>query len=62
MFYERDGKRVAYTIVAGPPLDDRSGHLRSRGRSVFEWVRDGHTCVISGSVDRAVLANAASWR
>ena len=61
VFYERDGKRVAYTIVAGPPLDDRSGHLRSRGRAVFEWVRDGHTCVISGSVDDALLAKASHW-
>lgn len=63
VFYERDGKRVAYTIVAGPPLDGSSEHLHTRdGRAVFRWVRDGHTCVISGSVDSALLAKLSRWR
>jgi anti-sigma factor RsiW len=62
VFYERGGRRVAYTIVAGPPLDASSGHLRSRGRAAFRWVRDGHTCVISGSVDSALLTNVSRWR
>jgi anti-sigma factor RsiW len=63
VFYERSGTRVAYTIVSGPPLDSASRRwLLTSGRSGFVWVRGGHTCVVSGSVDRAVLANAASWR
>ena len=63
VFYERDGNRVAYTIVAGPPLGDSSERLHTRaGRTVFRWVRDGHTCVISGSVDPALLTNVSRWR
>jgi hypothetical protein len=63
VFYERDGKRIAYTIVAGPPLHDKAQHLRTRdGRAVIEWVRDDHTCVISGLVDPALLAKARAWR
>jgi anti-sigma factor RsiW len=63
VFYERDGKRIAYTIVAGPPLDKEPRQLRTRdGRAVIEWVRDGHTCVISGDIDPALLAKARAWR
>ena len=63
VFYERDGQRVAYTIVAGPPLGDGSEPLHARdGRAVLRWVRDGHTCVISGPVDPGLLANASHWR
>jgi hypothetical protein len=60
VFYERDGRRVAYTIVAGPPLE---GDARARDdRAVFRWVRDGHTCVISGAVEPALLAKLSRWR
>jgi anti-sigma factor RsiW len=63
VFYELNGKRIAYTIVAGPPLDDNPRNLRSAdGRAAFEWVRAGRTCVISGRVDRAVLAKVRAWR
>jgi hypothetical protein len=63
VFYERGGSRVAYTIVSGPPLDGASRHwLRASERSGFVWVRGGHTCVVSGDVDRAVLAAAVRWR
>jgi hypothetical protein len=63
VFYERDGKRIAYTIVAGPPLDDTPRNLRSPdGRAAFEWVRAGRTCVISGHVAPAMLAKARAWR
>jgi anti-sigma factor RsiW len=63
VFYERDGKRIAYTIVAGPPLNQKAQHLRTRdGRAAFEWVRDHHTCVISGPVDPALLVKVRDWR
>ena len=63
VFYERAGRRIAYTIVAGPPLDDGARQLRTDdGRAALEWVRDGHTCVISGAVDPALLAQVSRWR
>jgi anti-sigma factor RsiW len=63
VFYERAGSRVAYTIVSGPPLDGAPRQwVLSGGRSGLAWVRGGHTCVVSGDVDRAVLADAARWQ
>jgi anti-sigma factor RsiW len=58
VFYERDGQRVAYTIVSGPALE----HGRRVLGGALTWVRDGHTCVVSGRVSAAVLAQAAAWR
>jgi anti-sigma factor RsiW len=60
VFYERDGARVAYTIVSGPALD--GGRRVLPGGGALAWVRDGHTCVVSGRVPAAVLAKAAAWR
>jgi anti-sigma factor RsiW len=59
VFYERGGRRVAYTIVSGPPLE--RGRRVLGGRALV-WTRDGHTCVVSGRVPAAVLAQAAAWR
>jgi hypothetical protein len=69
VFYERDGRTVAYTIVAGdaldPPLDaERTGEILSfaRGeRTVVTWRVRGRTCVLSGDVDVATLAWLAEW-
>ncbi len=61
VFYGTGGERIAYTIVSGSPL--RAGTATSHavwngvtlrsfsthGRAVVTWVRDGHTCVLSGS-------------
>src|SRR4051812_39231905 len=59
VFYEKDGKRIAYTVVSGAPLDQPSGAdkttyegtiiraLRARGFEVVTWRRRGHTCVMS---------------
>jgi hypothetical protein len=58
VFYERDGARVAYTIVSGPALEH--GRRVLPGGGALTWVRDGHTCVVSGPA--AVLAKAAAWR
>ncbi len=63
VFYERSATRVAYTIVSGPPLDGASRRwLVGGGRAGLVWVRGGHTCVVSGDVDRAVLASVVAWR
>jgi anti-sigma factor RsiW len=65
VFYERDGRTIAYAIVAGPALDD-VGSLRSmRGpgdQVAVTWTRRGRTCVIVGSgVDPGVLSKLAVW-
>jgi anti-sigma factor RsiW len=63
VFYEREGKRIAYTIVARPALDDGPRRLlKVDGRAAVEWTRAGHTCLISGDVDPATLVNLATWR
>jgi hypothetical protein len=75
VFYRRDGRDVAYTIVAGDALpwpDDaaraeREGiELRSftqDGRTVVTWLRQGHTCVLSGEgVDARTLIELAAWK
>jgi hypothetical protein len=66
VFYVREGRTIAYTIVAGPALES-DGRLRvlggSGGRAAVTWTNRGHTCVISGSgVDAAVLRKLAAWR
>jgi anti-sigma factor RsiW len=59
VFYERGRRRVAYTIVSGPALG--GGRRVLPGGTALTWVRDGHTCVVSGRVSAAVLAQAAAW-
>jgi hypothetical protein len=75
VFYERAGRRVAYTIVSGSPLP-LSGKRRStvrahvglvsldfEGRPLVTWRREGHTCVLSGSgAARDELLSLASWK
>ena len=65
VFYERDGRTIAYAIVAGQALDD-IGKLRAvRGGDdlvAVTWTRRGRTCMIIGSgVDAGVLARLAVW-
>jgi anti-sigma factor RsiW len=65
VFYERDGRTIAYAIVAGPALDG-DGALRTvRGADdvvAVTWTRHGHTCVIAASSgDAAALARLAVW-
>ena len=59
VFYERGGRRVAYTIVARPALPGR-GLLTVHGRRAVQWTRAGHTCLISGDVAPAVLVGLAA--
>jgi len=61
VFYDRGSQRIAYTIVSGGPLSrgtamtesTRAGTRlwvsTSTGRAVVTWLRDGHTCVLSGN-------------
>jgi anti-sigma factor RsiW len=64
VFYEREGRTIAYTIVHGPALDDEPLRVVGGpgGRRAVVWTNQGHTCVISGAgVDASVLRKLASW-
>jgi hypothetical protein len=74
VYYERAGHRIAYTILALPPLrwPGSGTHtvdgttLQSatvHGRLVVTWRRAGHTCVLSGAgVSTAELSRLAAWQ
>jgi hypothetical protein len=75
VFYEHDGRRVAYTIVSGGGISAPAGstpatgngvHLHSLtdgGRRAVTWWRDGRTCVLSSADvgDRKLIA-LATWK
>jgi hypothetical protein len=74
VFYDRDGARVAYTIVSGHALPRgtaaRESMLRGTtlwsftesGRAVVTWLRGGHTCVLSGAPGMLnELQRLAAW-
>jgi hypothetical protein len=72
VFYGKDGRRIAYVIVAGAGLPRPSGAqaivrggvrfqtLRLNGRLAVTWRRAGHTCVLTGGATRAQLLALAS--
>jgi hypothetical protein len=75
VFYEKDGKRIAYTIVAGDALEWPDGAsktdvegtvvraLELEGRNVVTWKRGGRTCVLSSKdVPSAELQALAGWK
>ena len=75
VFYEKDGKRIAYTVVSGAALEEPDAAdratvegtviraLRASGREVVTWRRRGHTCVLSSKdVPRAELLALAGWK
>ncbi len=75
VFYERGGKRAAYTIVSGRGIRAPEGsrpatrngvdlHSLSDGnRRVVTWWRDGRTCVLSSAnVGDRELIKLASWK
>jgi len=75
VFYEKDGRRIAYTVVGGEALSEpgdasratRDGTvlraLEMEGRTVVTWERRGHTCVLSSKdVPRAELLDLAGWK
>jgi hypothetical protein len=74
VFYEKNGRRIGYTIVAGDALGEpgrarvvhRGGTalqlLTVGGRPTVTWLRRDHTCILSGAgVDAATLAKLAAW-
>ena len=74
VFYGKDGRRLAYVIVAGPGLARPSAAqatvirrveyqtLRLHGRLAVTWRRGGHTCVLLGQATPRELLRLASWR
>jgi anti-sigma factor RsiW len=77
VFYEKDGKRIAYTIVDGGALsipDDAVTATRegtelaaweTAGRTIVAWERNGHTCVLSAiqpQVPTGQLLELAGWK
>lgn len=74
VFYQRGQSRIAYTILAAPPLRrPGSRPFRVNGTSiqsfamgsrlVVTWRREGHTCVLSGAgVGTRELAMLAGWK
>ena len=63
VFYERDGRTIAYSIVSGPALEDSAlRRLRAPdGGAAVTWTRHGHTCIIAGPLDPDTLAKLAVW-
>lgn len=76
VFYAKEGRRIAYTIVAGDALDPPSRAARARregtplryvrdddGRLLVTWRRDGRTCILTGSgVPANKMLDLAGWR
>ena len=75
VYYEKEGKTLAYTIVSGDALDSPDDTttievegtpvevFRADGTPAATWERDGHTCVLLGDgVEDAKLAELAGWR
>jgi anti-sigma factor RsiW len=63
VFYARDGRKIAYSIVSGPPLSEDGALRVVRDGSLVAvtWTRDGRTCVIVGRGDPDALARLAVW-
>jgi hypothetical protein len=76
VYYEKEGKTLAYTIVGGDALDvpDDARSVTAEGttirlfrtgdgRPAATWERQGHTCVLAGTgVPDAKLAELAGWK
>jgi hypothetical protein len=75
VFYTHHGHRIAYTVLAGEPIEPPKGALamqadgvdlhRSRHGEldVVTFVRNGRTCVLAGDViNPSTLVELASWQ
>ena len=76
VFYEKGGKRLAYTIVSGNRLKPPAGGAPAvregtellaygdvAGRPAVVWTRGGHTCILSGAgVPRPTMLKLAGWK
>jgi predicted NBD/HSP70 family sugar kinase len=55
VFYAKDGKQIAYSIVSQPALKQPAvrgepyATMHQNGRTVVVWTEDDHTCVLSAS-------------
>jgi len=74
VYYAKDGKSLAYTIVSGDALDGPDASrtvtvegtpvdlIRAGGKPAVTWERGGHTCLLTGmGVPAAKLAALAGW-
>jgi anti-sigma factor RsiW len=75
VYYRHGSQLVAYTIVGGSPLkvgtEARASlsegvavrTLTTNGRRTVTWLRNGHTCILSGThTADASLISLATWR
>jgi hypothetical protein len=76
VYYEKDGKTLAYTIVSGDTLEwpEDAATVKAEGtrvdvfrtddgRLAATWWREGHSCILSGDgVPQAKLAELAGWK
>jgi hypothetical protein len=75
VFYDRNGSRIGYTIVAGAALKTPAGarttvlngvtlhSFTHDGRTVVTWLRSGHSCVLAAAdVPLRVLLGLAAWK
>jgi len=75
VFYRREGRRIAYTIVEGeqlawPPGSDRAERegtelrvFRDDDRTAVTWRRNGRTCILSATnVPTDQLLELAAWK
>jgi hypothetical protein len=76
IYYEKDGKTLAYTIVSGDALDSPEDSRTvtvegtpidifrtDSGKTAVTWERNGRTCVMTGAgVPEAKLTQLAGWR
>jgi anti-sigma factor RsiW len=74
VFYEKDEREIAYTVVGGDALDEPNAdesvvegtvirELEAGGRTIVTWRRNGQTCVLSSTdVSRGELAELAGWK
>jgi anti-sigma factor RsiW len=74
VYYEWQGRRLSYTIVATPPLTVPAAHttwvrgtelhtLMLGGRLVVTWRRNGNTCILSATgVTAPELQRLAAWK
>ncbi len=75
VYYEKDGKTLAYAIVGGDALDSPGDAktltvegtpieiFSAEGKPAATWERQGHTCILIGAgVPDAKLAELAGWQ
>jgi anti-sigma factor RsiW len=72
VFYAKGAKRLAYMVVGGDSLGGSAGYPSSSyrgtdfrsftvgGRPAVTWLRNGHTCVLTGDASRPQLLVMAS--